>query len=173
MRRTTPPHPTGSRYAIDSRITRTVRDLAPRFEHRLFLSATPHNGHSNSFSALLEILDRNRFTRGVKVLPRHLGEVMVRRLKEDVREVAGGFPRREVVQVDLDGLPADAPELALAALLDEYRTVREARLEGATKRKQSEAALLVNSSVRSAWGAGRAGAESATTSRSAAMLRLR
>ena len=47
----------GQKYAIDSQITRSVRDLAPRFEHRLFLSATPHNGHSNSFSALLEILD--------------------------------------------------------------------------------------------------------------------
>ena len=54
-----------NRYAIDSRITRAIRDIAPRFEHRLFLSATPHNGHSNSFSALLEILDPQRFTRGV------------------------------------------------------------------------------------------------------------
>jgi hypothetical protein len=27
------------------------------FEHRLFLSATPRNGHSNSFSTLLELLD--------------------------------------------------------------------------------------------------------------------
>jgi hypothetical protein len=54
----------GQRYAIDSHITRAVRDLAPRFEHRLFLSATPHNGHSNSFSALLEILDPQRFCRG-------------------------------------------------------------------------------------------------------------
>ena len=44
----------GQRYAIDSHITRAVRDLAPKFEHRLFLSATPHNGHSNSFTALLE-----------------------------------------------------------------------------------------------------------------------
>src|ERR1035438_10066857 len=37
----------GSKYAIDSRITKAIRDLAPRFEHRLFLSATPHNGHSD------------------------------------------------------------------------------------------------------------------------------
>jgi len=29
-------------------------------EHRLFLTATPHNGHSNSFSALLEMLDQQR-----------------------------------------------------------------------------------------------------------------
>ena len=55
----------GSRYAVDSQFTKAVRDLAGRFEHRLFLSATPHNGHSNSFSSLLEILDPQRFTRGV------------------------------------------------------------------------------------------------------------
>jgi hypothetical protein len=95
----------GARYAIDSRITRAVRDLAPRFEHRLFLSATPHNGHSNSFSALLEILDPQRFCRGVPVKGAHqLEPVMVRRLKEDLRAIQGsGFSRREVVQVDIDG----------------------------------------------------------------------
>ena len=38
----------GQRYAIDSKITRAVEDLSKRFEHRLFLSATPHNGHSRS-----------------------------------------------------------------------------------------------------------------------------
>lgn len=134
----------GAKYAIDSRITRAVRDLAPRFEHRLFLSATPHNGHSNSFSALLEILDPNRFTRGVKVLKSHLDDVMVRRLKEDIREIEGGFPRRNVRQVDIAGLPEDAPELVLSRLLDQYRRVRQRRVEGQTKRKQAEAALLVS-----------------------------
>jgi len=86
----------GARYAIDSRITRAIRDIAPRFEHRLFLSATPHNGHSNSFSALLEILDSYRFTRGVPVLKGQLDQVMVRRLKEDIRRLEGGFPERIV-----------------------------------------------------------------------------
>jgi hypothetical protein len=43
----------GVAYATDSQFTRAVRSLAERFEHRLFLSATPHNGHSNSLSALL------------------------------------------------------------------------------------------------------------------------
>ena len=75
----------GSRYAVDSQFTRAVRGLAERFEHRLFLSATPHNGHSNSFSSLLEILDPQRFTRGVPVRPRELDAVMVRRLKSDLR----------------------------------------------------------------------------------------
>jgi SNF2 family DNA or RNA helicase len=135
----------GSRYAIDSKITRAVRDLAPRFEHRLFLSATPHNGHSNSFSALLEILDPQRFCRGVPVKGKKLLEdVMVRRLKEDIREVQGGFPRRVVKQLDIEGLPGDAPELRLSALLDQYRRLGEDRLKGESKRKQAAAALLVS-----------------------------
>src|SRR5439155_6959453 len=71
----------GSRYAVDSQFTRAIRPLAERFEHRLFLSATPHNGHSNSFASLLEILDPQRFTRGVPVRPGELDAVMVRRLK--------------------------------------------------------------------------------------------
>jgi hypothetical protein len=50
--------------AIDSRVTRVIRDVAKHFENRLFLSATPHNGHSNGFSALVELLDPQRFTRG-------------------------------------------------------------------------------------------------------------
>lgn len=99
----------GQRYAIDSQITRVIREIAPRFEHRLFLSATPHNGHSNSFSALLEILDPQRFCRGVPANKKMLDDVMVRRLKEDIREVVGGFPRRVVKQVDIDGLHDGAP----------------------------------------------------------------
>jgi len=134
----------GSKYAIDSKITRAIRNLAPRFEHRLFLSATPHNGHSNSFSALLEILDAQRFCRGVKVLKSHLDHVMVRRLKDDVRAIVGGFPERKVRQVDIKELPEDAPELLLARLLDQYREVRQRRVQEASKRKQAEAALLVS-----------------------------
>jgi len=138
----------GARYAIDSKITRAIRDLAVRFEHRLFLSATPHNGHSNSFSALLEILDPQRFCRGVPVKGKEgrtlLDEVMVRRLKEDLRAVEGGFPKRIVRQIDIDGLPADAPELKLSILLNQYRELREERLKVETKRKQAAAALLVS-----------------------------
>ncbi len=133
----------GSRYAIDTKITRAVRDIAPRFEHRLFLSATPHNGHSNSFSALLEILDPQRFCRGVKVRKGDLDAVMVRRLKEDIRETIGGFAKRRVVQIDIDGLAADSPELVLPKLLDEYRTLQEARLAGQSKRGRAASALVM------------------------------
>ena len=134
----------GGRYGIESKFTRAVRDLAGRFEHRLFLSATPHNGHSNSFSTLLELLDPYRFTRGVKVRGRKaLEDVMVRRLKEDIRVTQGGFPERRVERVIIDGLPADAPELELSRLLDEYRTAREQRYAKASGKAQAAAGLLV------------------------------
>ncbi|MFS8069622.1 MAG: DISARM system SNF2-like helicase DrmD, partial [Byssovorax sp.] len=92
-----------SKYATDTEITRTIRDLAPRFDNRLFLSATPHNGHSNSFSALLEILDPVRFTRGVPVEgKKDLEPIMVRRLKRDLRQLGvARFPRRLLVQLAL------------------------------------------------------------------------
>ena len=92
-----------SRYAIDTETTRAIRQLAERFEHRLFLSATPHNGHSNSFSALLEMLDPQRFTRGTRVNERQLEPVMVRRLKSDLRALGGEqqYPARKVIAVRL------------------------------------------------------------------------
>ena len=110
----------GSRYAIDSQFTVAIRNLAGRFEHRLFLSATPHNGHSNSFSALLEILDPQRFTAGVPIKPRDLDPIMVRRLKSDLRHFGAKFPERKVEPIVIKGLPPDAPELALARLLAQY-----------------------------------------------------
>ena len=134
----------GGRYGIETKFTRAVRDLGGRFEHRLFLSATPHNGHSNSFSTLLELLDPYRFTRGVPVRGKGaLEDVMVRRIKEDVRQIQGGFPERDVRPVVIDGLPEDAPELVLSRLLDEYRGLREERLKTGTARARAAAALLV------------------------------
>ena len=134
----------GAKYAIDSKITRAVEDFAKRFEHRLFLSATPHNGHSNSFSRLLELLDPQRFCRGVAVEPAHRDEVVVRRLKEDIRAVGvEGFPQREVIQVDIEGLANDAPELTLMTLLNQYRDLREQRMKSRSKRQQAAAGLLI------------------------------
>lgn len=132
----------GGRYGIETKFTRAVRDLSLRFEHRLFLSATPHNGHSNSFSTALELLDPYRFTRGVKVRKGALNDVMVRRLKEDIRE-SRGVPKRNVRRLSIDDLPDDAPELVLSNLLDEYRSAREERHATASDRGRADAGLLV------------------------------
>ena len=94
----------------------------------------------------MELLDPYRFTRGVKVTGQQeqaaLRAVMVRRLKEDIRETQGGFPKRIVEPVVVDGLPEDAPELVLSNLLDEYRGLRERRFRVATRSQQSLAALM-------------------------------
>jgi superfamily II DNA/RNA helicase len=139
----------GSQYSIDSQITKAVRNLASRFEHRLFLSATPHNGHSNSFSALLEILDRERFIRGVRVLKENRDAVMVRRLKDDLRRIGvPGFPERVAEQIDipealgLERLPDDAPELELALLLESYRSLRLDKIVGTSRRERNHFELL-------------------------------
>lgn len=109
-----------TKYAVDSSTTQVVRDVAQVFEHRLFLSATPHNGHSNSFTALLEVLDPHRFTRGVPIEDRaFLEEVMVRRLKRDIKtiELTDEYPDRHVVQI---GLSAAEPGAAVTSWRARY-----------------------------------------------------
>ncbi|MBL9024371.1 MAG: hypothetical protein JNL21_19405 [Myxococcales bacterium] len=124
-----------SQYAVDSHITAVIRDLAPKFENRLFLSATPHNGHSNSFSALLEILDPQRFTRAVRVRPADLEPVMVRRLKSDLIGDIGPkrkgdapgparaslvYPVRRVIRLEVPENDSRPPELEIAEKLAAY-----------------------------------------------------
>ena len=88
------PSPVGE----DSGLCRMLRAVAPQFEHRLFLSATPHNGHTRSFTGLLEMLDPVRFSRASELTPamrRRVEDVVVRRLKRDIDAAgAGGSARR-------------------------------------------------------------------------------
>ncbi|MEU9001627.1 DISARM system SNF2-like helicase DrmD [Streptomyces sp. NPDC048551] len=81
-------------YAVDSNRTTATKKLAEACEHRLFLSATPHNGYSESFTALLEMIDGRRFTRGANIDERALREVMVRWLKSDLPDK--GFKSRKL-----------------------------------------------------------------------------
>ena len=76
-----------SPFGEDSELCRMLRVVAPRFEHRLFLSATPHNGHTRSFTGLLEMLDPVRFTRTSEmttVMRGRVEDVVVRRLKREI-----------------------------------------------------------------------------------------
>ena len=111
----------GDAYGIDSQLTKAARDLARRFEHRLFLTATPHNGHSNSFSALLHMLDPQRFMRGITVTREDHEQVIVRRLKADLRELTDTpFPKRSVEAIYLDGTSQSDHEIHLAELFGEF-----------------------------------------------------
>lgn len=73
------------KYATDSQRTMAIRSLGPHFEHKLFLSATPHNGYRESFAALLELLDNQRFARAVTPDRNQLDAVMVRRMKSELK----------------------------------------------------------------------------------------
>lgn len=127
-------------YGIDSQFTRAIRDIAGRFEHRLFLTATPHNGHPNSFSSLLAILDPQRFTRGVEVRPRDLEPVMVRRLKEDLRQLGEAFPERRVEAIEIEA-PENSSEIQLSHMLAAYNELRRGRVDKLPPGKRAQARL--------------------------------
>jgi superfamily II DNA or RNA helicase len=73
-------------YAVDSQRTTATKALAEKCEHRLFLSATPHNGYPESFTALLEMIDGRRFKRGANLDERALRDIAVRRLKAELTD---------------------------------------------------------------------------------------
>lgn len=107
----------GRGYAVDTQRTVAVRQLAEKCEHRLFLSATPHNGHPESFTALMEMIDPRRFARGANLDSTALKDVTVRRLKTDL--TGKGFKKRKVGTLDIT--PSD-PEQQMFSLLDDIVT---------------------------------------------------
>ena len=117
--------PSGSgNYAIDSQRTAAIRLLAPHFEHKMFLTATPHNGYPESFTALLELLDSQRFARGVNPDRSQLEVVMVRRLKRELPPKWDGtprFPQRKLEAIAVDYTPE---EKAVNRMLGEYTNLR-------------------------------------------------
>lgn len=95
----------------ESELTKMLRRTAPLFEHRLFLTATPHNGHTRSFTGLLEMLDPVRFsqTHELKAKERErVPDVLIRRLKREINE-------RTDPPLFCDRLPPKAIELQLSA----------------------------------------------------------
>lgn len=91
--------PAGSiHYALESQRTRFIRTISPHFQHRLFLTATPHNGYTESFTSLLELLDDQRFARNILPDEKQLSQVMIRRLKSEIIDADGKpvFPKRSL-----------------------------------------------------------------------------
>ncbi|KAA1054431.1 DISARM system SNF2-like helicase DrmD [Azospirillum argentinense] len=116
-------------YALESQRTRFVRQIAPHFQHRLFLTATPHNGYTESFTSLLELLDDQRFSRTILPDDKQLSQVMIRRLKTDLVDKDGKplYPKRNLQALSI---PFTADERAVHKLLDSYCKSREATCRG-------------------------------------------
>lgn len=107
----------GRGYAVDSKRTIAVAELAKRCEHRLFLSATPHNGYSESFTALLEMIDNRRFARGATIDELALHDVTVRRLKTQLAEK--DFKDRQIKAIPFEPDPREEEMFAtLVGLLE-------------------------------------------------------
>jgi superfamily II DNA or RNA helicase len=115
------------KYATDSLRTKALRLLAPHFEHKLFLTATPHNGYPESFSALLELLDNQRFARSTKPDRKQLDAVMVRRMKSELPARWDGSPRFPKRTLDPLEVPYTDEEKAIHAALKQYAALRSKR----------------------------------------------
>jgi len=117
-----------SSFGDDSDLTKMLRVLSPLFEHKLFLTATPHNGHTRSFSGLLELLDPVRFHQTAEFTgaeKERVAQVVIRRLKREINENdkeegrTGRFCER-----DLEPLPLffGKRERALSEAFAEFRS---------------------------------------------------
>ena len=108
------------KYATDSLRTQALRMLAPHFEHKLFLTATPHNGYPESFTALLELLDNQRFARAVPPDRKQLDAVMVRRMKSELQLRWDGtrrFAERRVKHLEVPYTAARRRHITTAAVV--------------------------------------------------------
>src|SRR6516162_5790755 len=122
----------GSRASQRTQMLREIRFL---FEHRIFASATPHNGKTVCFTGLLELLDPIRFQMTVEMDDQdkgNLAEVRIRRLKDDINKQSLRPPFAE--QLDPVALPTQLSpqETALYAALREYRKKGHAALSSAS-----------------------------------------
>lgn len=153
MRDVLPPHPTYPRkfdilvvdeahnvapagsahYALASQRTQMIRSISPHFQHRLFLTATPHNGYTQSFTSLLELLDDQRFSRNILPDQKQLAQVMVRRLKTDLTDKDGNriFPTRNLQALEISYTDQ---ERAIHRKLAEYCASREQTCKGSGTR---------------------------------------
>ncbi|GLZ14508.1 helicase SNF2 family protein [Actinomadura sp. NBRC 104425] len=121
-----PAAPKGIR-TVDSQQTRMMRRFARHFRHRVFLSATPHNGYPESFTALLEMIDPQRFVRGVQPPKKVQDEAVIRRTKSDIRNLDGSprYPGRETRSLVVEYPEA---ERRVHGWLNEYTRRRRVRM---------------------------------------------
>jgi len=118
-----------------SQRTKMLQEIRFLFEHRIFASATPHNGKTVCFTGLLELLDPIRFGMTGTMSDQdkaNLDEVRIRRLKDDINKQSLRPPFAE--QLDPVALPIQLSpqETALYAAQREYRKKGHAALGSAS-----------------------------------------
>lgn len=86
-------------HGTDSDLCQVLQRISRLFEHRIFLSATPHPGFTRSYTGLLEMLDPVRITRSDTLTAAardRAQKIVVRRLKDEINgsDLAVGRPKR-------------------------------------------------------------------------------
>jgi len=122
------------RYAVESMRTNAIRMITKYFEHKLFLSATPHNGYRESFSALLELLDNQRFARSVMPDRKQLEAVMIRRMKSELTHRSDGQRRFADRIVDTIEVQYSEADLIAHKTLVEYSKSRLSSIKSESER---------------------------------------
>jgi superfamily II DNA or RNA helicase len=133
-----------SSFGEDSDLAQMLRLISPWFEHRVFLTATPHNGHTRSFSGLLEALDPVRFTRKSELEASdrsRVSETVIRRLKSEINQayVVLGEPPRFSDRI-VQALPVLRFGVQERGLSEVFRDFRKALHKATARASASERA---------------------------------
>jgi superfamily II DNA or RNA helicase len=131
-----------SNFGKDSDLSEMLRIISPWFEHKLFLSATPHNGHTRCFTGLLEQLDPVRFSQTSELsdeMQGRISQVVIRRLKREINqkdEAEGKIPRFGDRLLEPIPLYFSQPETQLAKAFAEFRSSVKSLIASAQKTEQ-------------------------------------
>lgn len=132
-------------FGEDSDLSSMLRRIAPQFEHKIFATATPHNGRTRCFSGLLEILDPARFSQTSEFTPAErarVQEVVVRRLKSEINAVTTPprFSERHLGSVPLVLSPE---ERRLSAAFSSFRSALHEAIARASRTERVAGAFAI------------------------------
>jgi superfamily II DNA or RNA helicase len=131
-----------SNFGRDSDLAEMLRFISPWFEHKLFLTATPHNGHTRCFTGLLEQLDPVRFTQTNEItdaLKERIQQVVVRRLKREINhkdDREGQTSRFGDRSLEPVPLYFSASEKQLSRTFSDFRSAVKSLIASAKKTEQ-------------------------------------
>lgn len=130
-----------SPFGKDSDLCKMLRKIVPLFEHKIFLTATPHNGSTLSFSGLLEMLDPARFRKTDMLSPsekERVRQVVVRRLKREIN--ARSNPPKFCTRMEPEALSLDndfsTAELRLIFAVEDFKKSVRSVIASESKTKQ-------------------------------------
>jgi hypothetical protein len=132
-------------FGEDSDLSSMLRRIAPQFEHKIFATATPHNGRTRCFSGLLEILDPARFSQTSEFTAAErarVHEVVVRRLKSEINAVTSP-PRFSERHLGSVSLALSREEQRLSAAFSSFRSALHTAIARASRTERVAGAFAI------------------------------